>query len=91
MSTKVNERKPTSMKRAKQWSEEVENIFRFQEAGYRDEAEYKSIQNNDPERWQVHPGYVKKLRRRDGTFYYYNKLRECKEKDLNKVKLYKYE
>ena len=29
--------------RAKQWSEEVEEIFRFQEAGYRDEYEYNAF------------------------------------------------
>lgn len=28
------------MKRAKEWTAEVENLFRFQQAGYRDELEY---------------------------------------------------
>lgn len=39
------------------------------------------------DRWP-HNNYVKKLRRKDGRFYYYNKARECSEKDLPKVKLY---
>ena len=34
--------------------------------------------------------YVKKLVRKDGLFYYYNRSRECANKDLNKVKLYFY-
>jgi len=41
------------------------------------------------DRW-VHNNYIKKLRRRDGYFYYYDKTRECPDKDLNKVKLYSY-
>ena len=31
------------MSRAKVWSEEVEEIYRFQQAGYRDESEYKAF------------------------------------------------
>lgn len=41
------------------------------------------------DRW-LHNNYVKKLRRKDGCFYYYNKTRECPDKDLNKVKIYGY-
>ena len=41
------------------------------------------------DRWP-HNNYVKKLRRRDGCFYYYDRKRECPEKDLQKVKLYIY-
>lgn len=32
--------KPTGMRRASHWSTEVENAYRFQLAGYRDEVEY---------------------------------------------------
>lgn len=39
-STTDNNSKPKSMKRAKEWTAEVENLFRFQQAGYRDELEY---------------------------------------------------
>ncbi|XP_066525955.1 meiosis expressed gene 1 protein homolog isoform X1 [Hoplias malabaricus] len=35
--------KPKSMSRAKQWTDEVENLYRFQQAGYRDETEYRQI------------------------------------------------
>lgn len=39
-----NKAKPKSMSRAKQWTGEVENLYRFQQAGYRDELEYRQIQ-----------------------------------------------
>ena len=42
MSAAVALPNPKSMKRAKHWSEEVENAYRFQLAGYRDEMEYKA-------------------------------------------------
>ncbi|XP_067683845.1 meiosis expressed gene 1 protein homolog [Haliotis asinina] len=81
---------PKSMMRGKQWNEEVEEAYRFQLAGYRDETEYKTFQKTDHvDRWP-HNGYVKKLVRRDGCFYYYNKDRECPEKDVSKIKLYQY-
>lgn len=35
--------KPKFMKRAKEWTAEVENLFRFQEASYRDEHEYRQV------------------------------------------------
>jgi len=81
---------PKSMKRAKRWSDEVEDAFRFQAAGYRDEIEYKRVHQADAERWPQSPNYVKKLVRRDGTFYYYNRNRECQDKELHKIKLYQY-
>ncbi|XP_029420000.1 meiosis expressed gene 1 protein homolog isoform X2 [Nannospalax galili] len=41
------------------------------------------------DRWPE-TGYVKKLQRRDNTFYYYNKQRECEDKEVHKVKVYAY-
>lgn len=38
---------PKSMTRPKTWSEEVEEAYRFQLAGYRDAIEYKAIQKTD--------------------------------------------
>lgn len=35
-------------------------------------------------------GFVKKLQRRDNTFYYYNRKRECEDREVNKVKVYAY-
>ncbi|XP_028601316.2 meiosis expressed gene 1 protein homolog [Podarcis muralis] len=82
--------KPKSIHRAKIWSGEVENLYRFQQAGYRDEIEYKQVKHVDMvERWPE-TGFVKKLQRRDNTFYYYNKERECEDKEVHKVKVYAY-
>ncbi|XP_043336348.1 meiosis expressed gene 1 protein homolog isoform X2 [Cervus elaphus] len=82
--------KPKSISRAKKWSEEIENLYRFQQAGYRDEIEYKQVkQVSMVDRWPE-TGYVKKLQRRDNTFYYYNKQRECDDKEVHKVKIYAY-
>ncbi|XP_071280160.1 meiosis expressed gene 1 protein homolog isoform X1 [Agelaius tricolor] len=39
--------KPKSMHRAKIWSDVVENLYRFQQAGYRDEVEYKQVKQVD--------------------------------------------
>ncbi|XP_066927769.1 meiosis expressed gene 1 protein homolog [Clytia hemisphaerica] len=81
---------PKSVLRPKQWDPYVEEAYRFQVAGYRDEKEYKHLQNDEEvDRWPD-TGYVKKLQRKDGTFYYYSKARECKEKDVNRTKLYAY-
>lgn len=78
--------KPKSISRAKKWSEEIENLYRFQQAGYRDEIEYKQVkQVAMVDRWPE-TGYVKKLQRRDNTFFYYNKERECEDKEVHKVK-----
>ncbi len=38
---------PKSMSRAKHWSEEVEEAYRFQTAGYRDLNEYKHLKGQD--------------------------------------------
>ncbi|XP_067283471.1 meiosis expressed gene 1 protein homolog isoform X1 [Pseudorasbora parva] len=81
--------KPKSMSRAKQWTGEVENLYRFQQAGYRDELEYRQIQQVEIDRWPD-TGFVKKLQRRDNTFYYYNRKRECEDREVHKVKVYVY-
>ncbi|XP_059953756.1 meiosis expressed gene 1 protein homolog isoform X1 [Mesoplodon densirostris] len=82
--------KPKSVSHAKKWSEEIENLYRFQHAGYRDEIEYKQVkQVSMVDRWPE-TGYVKKLQRRDNTFYYYNRQRECDDKEVHKVKIYAY-
>ncbi|XP_064277906.1 meiosis expressed gene 1 protein homolog isoform X2 [Passer domesticus] len=39
--------KPKSVHRAKIWSNDVENLYRFQQAGYRDEVEYKQVKQVD--------------------------------------------
>lgn len=83
--------KPTSMTRAKEWSPEAEEAYRFQTAGYRDIVEYKQLKKDaEVDRWP-HNGYVKKLQRKgDGYWYYFNRTRELLDKDLQKCKLYVY-
>lgn len=102
---------PKSLIRPKSWSAEVENAYRFQLAGYRDEKEYRALRKSDVsnflslflnELWSnicsilkvdkwPETGFVKKLqRRKDGYFYYYNRSRECPDKDIPKCKIYVY-
>ncbi|KAM3673119.1 histone-lysine N-methyltransferase SUV39H2 isoform 3-T4 [Ammospiza maritima maritima] len=82
--------KPKSVRRAKTWSDVVENLYRFQQAGYRDEVEYKQVKQVEQVDFWPETGFVKKLQRRDNTFYYYNRQRECEDKDVRKVKIYVY-
>jgi len=81
--------RPKSMSRPKQWSEEVEEAYRFQLAGYRDAMEYQAFMGLEPDRWP-HNHFIKKLQRKDGCFYYYNKTRECPDKEVHKTKMYVY-
>jgi len=76
------------MHRPKHWSEEVEDAYRLQLAGYRDAVEYNAVKG-EIDRWP-NTGYIKKLQRKDGSYYYYNRVRECADKDVNKIKLYGY-
>jgi hypothetical protein len=85
----VADRKPVKMSRAKIWNEEVEENYRFQQAMYRDEEEYRAYHpNEDIPRWPS--GYIKKLQRKDGYWNYFNKSREL-YKNLHLVKMYQYE
>ncbi|XP_062570907.1 meiosis expressed gene 1 protein homolog isoform X1 [Saccostrea cucullata] len=80
---------PTKMVRAKEWSDDVEEAYRFQLAGYRDAQDYTVCTKEEATRWP-HNGYIKKLIRKDGCWYYFNKNRECPDKDVPKCKLYSY-
>ena len=83
-------REPTGMTRASQWTDEIENLFRFQEAGYRDAIEYCSS-HSPPEVWDD-SGFVRMLQnKKNGCFIYFRRTRECQSKDLKKIKLYKYD
>ncbi|CAL8242439.1 unnamed protein product [Merluccius merluccius] len=81
---------PKSMSRAKSWTAEVENLYRFQEAGYRDELEYKQVKQIAMIDTWPESGFVKKLQRRNNTFYYYSRQRECLEREVHKVMVYTY-
>ncbi|NWH64953.1 MEIG1 protein, partial [Geococcyx californianus] len=81
---------PKSVYGAKKWSGDVENLYRFQQAGYRDEVEYEQVKQVEIAECWPETGFVKKLPRRDNMFYYGDKQRECKDKDAHKVKVYVY-
>lgn len=83
---------PTGLSRPKTWTVEVEEIYRFQTAGYRDLREYchvHGLEENEVSRWP-HNGYVKMLHSLKGAFIYFDKERECQDKDLNKCKIFNY-
>eukprot|EP01135_Chromosphaera_perkinsii_P009889 Nk52_evm1s1949 gene=Nk52_evmTU1s1949 len=74
-----------------QWNELVEESYRLQLAGYKTLDEYLQTQRctpGDVTRWP-HNGYIKKLVKKNTPyFYYYDKTRECPEKEVQKVKVY---
>merc|ERR1712189_29995 len=81
--------KPNGMIRAKQWSEEAEENYRFQEAGFVDLHEYQSLYPaHEIARWES--GRIKKIQRKDGNWNYFKKDREL-IKNFHMVKIYKYE
>jgi len=81
---------PKQMIRPKVWNDEVEEAYRLMCAGFKDIYEYRQINNTDEvDRWP-HNDYIKKLKRKDGCFNYFNRQRECPDKDINKCKLYVY-
>ena len=84
----VPDRKPKGMQRAKHWTCDVENMFRYQLAGWRDMYEYVSV-HAPPAVWED-VGFVRCLQNKVGNFMYFRKSRECDDKHLAKVKLYTY-
>lgn len=80
-------RKPTGMSRAKTWSLDVENSFRYQLAGFQDINEYVGSYGA-PEIWPE-SGFIKCLQsKKTGYFLYFRQHRECEDKYLNRVKIY---
>ena len=84
----VPDRKPKGMQRAKTWTCDVENMFRFQLAGWRDMHEYMSV-HSPPAVWED-VGFIRCLQNKVGNFMYFRQSRECEIKHLAKVKLYTY-
>ena len=86
ISTTRQSRQPRSMVRAKSWDTQIENAFRYQIAGYRDEEECLPAPELLPE-----PGFVRCLvAKKTGFFMYFRQSRECSDKHLNKIKIYSY-
>ncbi len=86
----VEVRKPTGMARAKVWTVDVENNFRFQLAGFSNVNEYLQM-FTCPEIWPQ-SGLIKSLQAKDtGYFMYFRPHRECEDKHLNRVKIYTFD
>jgi Meiosis-expressed len=82
--------KPPSMQRAKAWSIEVENAYRYQLAGFESGTEYTATCNVPVVCWPE-TGMIKCLIvKSTGYYMYFRQTRECEDKHLNKVKLYVY-
>ena len=82
-------RKPKKMTRAKTWSYDVEQNFRYQAAGYRDLDEYL-MSHEMPELWPE-TGFVRVLVNKvSGFFMYFRRERECKDSVVQRIKLYQY-
>jgi Meiosis-expressed len=90
VSGQTRETKPPSMLRAKVWSIEVENAYRYQLAGFESGTDYSSTCNMPVVCWPE-SGMIKCLIvKSTGYYMYFRQTRECEDKHLNKVKLYVY-
>lgn len=99
MSGEIGE--PKKMTRAKKWTEEVEEAWRFQQAGYRDVVDYLQARQKEPERWEGDDKRIKKLEVTpknqksksigsgdDCHFMYFDREPELKKNEIHTVKLY---
>jgi hypothetical protein len=66
-------REPVRMRRAKSWSPEVENAFRFQAAGWRSAEEYLQGEYGGEISWFPDLGLVEKVQNRQGLFMYFKR------------------
>ena len=83
------QQQPKKMTRAKSWSPEIENLFRYQSAGYRDASEYL-MSNPNPDFWPDSK-FVRCLKSKEtACFLYFRQHRECIDSFLNKIKIYSY-
>jgi hypothetical protein len=89
MSSKPSGKNPMKMQRAKFWSPDIENLFRYQAAGFRDQEEYAATYS-PPDCWES-TGFIKTLQaKQTGYFMYFRQDRECEDRHLNKIKIYSY-
>lgn len=86
---KVADVRRLRVRRARAWSEQVEDNHRLQVVGWKDLHEYRS-QYGEPQRWPS--GFLKCLRvKKTGFFTYWSKSRECPDSALGGVKLFDYD
>lgn len=74
--------------RPRDWSPEVEDLYRLQFCGWRDETEYAQVYG-EPERWPKVDGaggFISKVQLKTNGYYtYWRKWRECEDKHLGRV------
>lgn len=78
-------------RRATEWTPEVEDLYRLQFAGWKDEQEYKEVYGS-PERWpkdNCPDQFISKLQLKSNGYYtYWRRWRECEDAALRKVKVF---
>ena len=81
--------KPPAPKHGKIWTKEIEDAYRLQLAGFKNESDYLDISKEPKiDRWPENEGgFIKKIKRQDGSYYYFNRERECMDKDLASVQI----
>ena len=86
---------PVGVSRAKEWTPEVENAFRLQEAGFRGLEETAAF-GVTIETWPE-SGFIRKCptkhsieQGRGRVLLYFRRTRECEPRYLNRVKLYRF-
>ncbi|KAI6647961.1 Meiosis expressed gene 1 protein-like [Oopsacas minuta] len=80
---------PPPPKGTKIWTPFIEDLYRLQLSGYINESNYTQLSNEPSiDRWPENEGgFIKKLKRQDGSYYYFNRGRECMDKDVATVQI----
>ena len=82
-------RTPKGCVRAKTWSNEVEEAYRFQCAGWKSMDEYLT-KYPEPDRYPESALVAKLQLKSNGYFMYFRNARECADKYVPRVKVYTY-
>ena len=80
---------PPPPKGTKVWTPIIEDVYRLQLAGFKNETHYLEISKElKVDRWSdKEGGFIKKIKRHDGSYYYFNRERECMDKDVANVQI----
>mmetsp|Transcript_84168 Transcript_84168/g.146169 ORF Transcript_84168/g.146169 Transcript_84168/m.146169 type:complete len:151 (-) Transcript_84168:92-544(-) len=82
---------PGMIERAKEWTPEVEDLYRLQICGWRDIAEYTAAYGA-PERWPSNEAghrFISKVQlKANGYFTYWRKFRQCEDRHIFKVRVF---
>lgn len=83
--------KPSAMSRGQRggWTPDLENAYRVQECGWRDEVHYLYAVG-DPQRWRESGLIACVISKTSGTRVYFGPERECEDSHIHLVKMYTY-